>query len=168
LTFRQYHDQDDPSYITSAISRNKTLSPNTRSDSSDRVLKSRRTPLSSHTENEIKRSFSDEIAHLLSPPSLQKSKPIPLRRPVPTTISDYGISPITTFSMTVNDPSLTQTNPSKLTNHFALMKQSSLNSPSKPSSSALSGTASLFESGVQGSDHIYIVFRSSNQRTSTT
>jgi hypothetical protein len=48
------------------------------------------------------------------------------------------------------------------------MRQSSLNPPSKPSSSALSGTGSLFESGVQGSDHIYIVLRASNQRTGTT
>jgi hypothetical protein len=70
--------------------------------------------------------------------------------------------------MTPNDQSLTQTNPSKLTNYFALMKHSSFNPPSKPSSSALSGTASLFESGVQGSDHIYIVLRSSNQLTGRT
>jgi hypothetical protein len=48
------------------------------------------------------------------------------------------------------------------------MTQSSLNPPSKPSSSALSGTGSLFESGVQGSDHVYTVLGSSNHRTGTT
>jgi hypothetical protein len=48
------------------------------------------------------------------------------------------------------------------------MRQSSLNLPSKPSSSAFSGTRSLSESRFQGSDHVYTVLGFSNQRTGIT
>jgi hypothetical protein len=169
-TLTYYNDYDDLSVLTSAVSKKKTP-PTTRSNSSDRIINNQRTTLLSDTENEVKRPFSAEISQLFSSP--QQSKPkqpsqISLRRPVPTTVSDYGVSPVTSFSMTPNDQSHIQTNPSKLTNYLSRMKQSSLNPPSKSSPSAFSGTGSLFESGIQGSDHTYTVFGSTNRRTGGT
>jgi len=167
IALKHYNDYDDLSSLTPAISKKKTQPTTTRSNSSDRLIDNQRTPLSSDSENEIKRSLSAEITQLSSLPEQPKPKQsshISLRRPVPTTISDYGISPITSFSMTSNDQSHIQTNPSKLTNSFTRMKQSNLNPPSKSSSSAISGTGSLFESGIQGSDHSYSI-GSTNRRT---
>lgn len=143
--------EDSSSDITKKI-----RSPNVRSSSSDKILDLHR----SNPDNEIKRSLSTEISQIKS----KQPSPIPTRRPVPTTISDYGIAPISTFSMTPNDQSHTQTNPSKIKKYFAGIKPSGLNSPSKSSASASSGTGSFFETGVQGSDHVYTVLGSSNRR----
>ena len=144
--------EDSSSSITTKI-----RSPNVRSSSSDKILDLQR----SNPDNEIKRSFSTEMSQIKS----KQPSPPPTRRPVPTTISDYGIAPISTFSMTPNDQSHTQTNRSKIKKYFAGIKPSRLNSPSKSSVSASSGTGSFFETGVQGADHVYTVLGSSNRRT---
>jgi len=163
---RNYNDQDN----LLVISRKKTP-PTIRSNSSDRLIDNQRTPLSSDNESQLKRSFSDEISQLVSLPQQQQQpkqqSQISIRRPIPTLISDYGMSPITTFSMTSNDQSHTQINPSNLTNYFARIKQSSLNPPSKPLPSAISGTGSLLESGIQGSNHAYTILGSTNSRIRT-
>jgi hypothetical protein len=147
----------------STISK-KTSPTNIRSNPADKVLDIRRTP-QSHIDYvlddyEVKRSISAEVVQPPSPPP--RPKQMSSRRPIPTTVSDYGMSPISTVSMTPTDQIYTQTNPSKLTNYFARMKQSSLNPPTK---SSISGTGSLFETGMQGSDQVYTVLGSSNRRT---
>jgi len=128
----------------------KSPSATIRSNSSDKILDIRRTPQSlSSIDNDIIRALSDEILQ----PSI--SSPIPSRRAKP---SDYGISPTTTFSMTPQDQTHTQTNSSKLTNYLTRIKPSSLNPPSQ------AATGSFFETGVQGSDHGYTVLGASNRR----
>ena len=143
----------------------KTRAPNTRSNSFEKTIDIRRTPISFDDENNLKRSLSQERSKLITPPSTQKS-PNASRRPVPvpTTISDYGIGPTTTISLTSNEQSHGQTNSTALTNYFARMQQSNLNPPSKSLSSAASGTGSFIESGVQGSNHGYTVLGSTNRR----
>ena len=151
---RKSENFEDSSSLSSSVATK------IRSNSSDKLLDLRQ----SNQENDIKRSLSTET-------SLSKSKqhsPSPSRRPVPTTISDYGIAPISTTSMTSNDQSQSQTIRSKMRNYFAGIKQSSLNSPAKFSTSAHSGTGSIFESGMQGSDHVYTVLGSSNRRLGRT
>jgi hypothetical protein len=166
-TLRHYNNQNDLTSIPK-----KKVPSTIRSSSSDKLLDIRRAPrtsLSFHNDNDIKRSFSADIGQSLpSPSQLQQQKPKPPpRRKITTTISDYGITPVSTFSMTPTDQTYTQTNMSKLTNFFARMKQSTLNPPSKSSPSAISGTGSIFESSVQGSDHAYTVLGSSNHRIGT-
>lgn len=152
---RKSENVDDSSSVASSITK-KIRSPNVRSSSSDKILDLQR----SNPDNEIKRSLSTEM-----PQTKGKQASPPIRRPVPTSVSDYGIAPISTFSMTPNDQSHGQTNRSKMKKYFAGIKPSSLNSPSKSSVSASSGTGSFFETGVQGSEHVYTVLGSSNRRT---
>lgn len=165
-TLKHYNNQNDLSSLPTGILKKKTP-PNSRSNSSDRIIDNQKLPLSSSdNDSDVKRSFSAEIAHLLTSPQPPKSKSpaqSPSRRPVPTIISDYGMSPITTYSMTPNDQTHTQTSPSRLTNYFTRMKKSSLNPPATP----LSGPGSVFESNIQGTDHLYTVLGSSNRRLGT-
>jgi hypothetical protein len=63
--------------------------------------------------------------------------------------------------MTPNDQSHTQTNPSTLTNYFSRVQRSSLNPPSTSFPSALLGTGSFLESGIQGSNHAFTTLGSS-------
>jgi hypothetical protein len=162
---KHYNDQDDLRLITPPITKTKKP-PTIRSNSFDKVIDNQRTPLSSDSEHEVKRSFSAEITKLLSPRQ-QKSKQqteVRLRQHVPTTVSGYSISPTTSFSITPNNHLHTHRSPTRLTNYVVQMKQSSLNPPSKSNS----GPGSLFESGIQGSDRVYTIFGSSNQRTNFT
>ena len=144
-------NSDTKNDLSSILSRTKLS--NFRSNSSDKLINIRRTPI----------SFDDEHdqQHSSLPPSRQKS-PISSRR------SDYGIAPVTAFSMTPNDQSHIQTSSSPLTNYFARTQQSSLNPPSTSFPSTLSGTGSYFESGIQGSDHAFTTFGSSAGRQSKT
>ncbi|CAF4752983.1 unnamed protein product, partial [Rotaria sp. Silwood1] len=165
---KHYDDQNDLSSITSTISKRKPKT-NVRSHSSDKVLDTRKTPLSSNTYNQIKRSLSAENMQaqtLVLRQKLKQQSHSPLRRPILRTVSDYGMSPRTTFSITPSDQTYTQTNTSKLTSYLARIKQSSLNSPSNSSLLANSGTGTLFETSMQGFDNVYTVLGSSNQRSS--
>ncbi|CAF1329097.1 unnamed protein product [Rotaria magnacalcarata] len=167
-TLKHYEDRDNLSTITPTIPRKKP-STNIRSHSSDKILDNRKIVSSiSKIDDEIKRSLSAENTQEQSPVQQQKSKQqtqIPSRRPIPTIVSDYGISPTTTFSMTPTNQSLMQTNSSKLTNYFARMKQSTLNTPAKTTSLSNSATSSLIETSMQGFDHVYTVMGSTNRRS---
>ncbi|CAF3867637.1 unnamed protein product [Rotaria sp. Silwood2] len=166
---KHYDDQDNLSSITSTISKRKPWT-NIRSHSSDKVLDNRRTPLLSNTNNKIKRSLSAENTQAQPLVQRQKSRQqshSPSRRPIPTPVSDYGMSPKTTFSLTPTDQTYTQINASKLTSYLARIKQSSLNPPSKSSRLVNSGTGTLFETSMQGFDNVYTVLGSSNRRSGT-
>lgn len=157
LSTKTSNDQDDLSSNTSAGSKKPTIiTPEKPIEKS--IETTRRNSSSSETESDIKRSFSAEISRLsLNPPQRKQTS---ARRPIPMTISDYGMAPITSYSMTPNDQSYTQTIPSKLTNYFARIKQSSLNPPS-----AQLTNDSFYESGIQGTDHLFSVLGTSNRRT---
>jgi hypothetical protein len=165
-TLKHYNNRDDLSSIPK-LKRPATI----RSSSSDKVIDIRRTtPQTSssfHNDDQIKRSLSADVEQPSSSPRHQPKPKQQSRRPVATTVSDYGMSPVSTMSMTPTEHTYTQTNASKLTNYFARMQQSSLNPPSKSSPSAISGTGSIFETGMQGTDHVYTVLGSSNRRIGT-
>ena len=150
-------EQDDLSSNTSAGSRIKPISRTIMTPEKPAEPPRRRDSSSSETESDIKRAFSAEISRLTFNPPQQKQTSA--RRTIPTTISDYGISSTTTYSMTPNDQSFTQTIPSKLTNYFARIKPSSLNPPS-----AQQNNETFYESGIQGTDHVYSVLGTSNRR----
>jgi hypothetical protein len=166
-TFRQYDDQDDLSLITSALPM-KLSTTTVRSNSSDKVLDLRRTPqpsISSYSgyipeDYELKRSFS---AEMIQPP--EPHPRVPPRRPVATTVSDYGIPTISSFPMTPTDQTYTQSNASKLTSYFTRLQPSTLDSQAKPSSSVFTGAGSTYEANMQDSDSVYSVLGSSNRHT---
>ncbi|UJR20754.1 hypothetical protein I4U23_023872 [Adineta vaga] len=138
----------------------KAPSIDIRSSSSDKVIDLRKTPLKVFDPtNSFKPTLVDEV---LPPPiTSPRQSPIPSRRLVTAFISDYGVSPTTTISMTPTDQTHIQTNSSKLTSYLTRTKQSSLNPPS----TNISGTDALLETGVQGSTQTYAVLGSSHQRS---
>jgi len=169
-TSKYYDDRDDLSSITSTLPM-KISTTAIRSNSSDQVLDLQRTSqpsVSSYSgyvsdNYELKRSFSAEIRQ---PSESRPQKPLVLpRRILPTTVSDYGTSDVSSFPITPTDQTYTQSNGSKLTSYISRMQPSTLNSPIKPTDSAFNGTSSVYETGMQGSDQIYTVIGSSNRRT---
>ena len=166
-TLKHFDNYNDLSSIRSDVSKKK-LSNSVRSRSIDKENQHRRSPvipLASNTDTNPQRVSS---AKIVQPIELQKStqrSQIFSRRPMPAIVSDYGMSPIATFSMTPTDQTYTETNNSKFTSYFARMKQSSLNSPPKSFSTANSGTGSLIETSMHGHDHVYTVLGSSNRRS---
>jgi hypothetical protein len=168
-TFRYYDDRDDVLSITSTLPM-KLSTTAIRSNSSDKVLDLRKTPqpsMSSYNgyipdDYELKRSFSAEV---VQPSQVQPQQPeVPPRRTIPTTISDYSMPTVSTFSMTSTDQTYNQSNASKLTSYFSRMQPSTLNSPIKSSASTFTGTNSTYETGMQDSDHNYSVLNGSNRR----
>ena len=89
-------------------------------------------------------------------PSPSRNQPIIIstRR----TVADYGISPVSTFSMTPADQTASQSNASNATNYFIQMRPSTLNP------ATASGHGALAETAVQGNKHAYTVFGSSNRQ----
>ncbi len=169
-TFRYYDGRDDVSLVATALPMK--VSPTAiRSNSSDKVLDLRRSPTPSISsyggyipdDYELKRSFSAEIVQ--QPQSnIQQPQVLPRRTITPIT-SDYGRSPPSSFPITPTDQTYTQSNASKLTSYFSRIQPSSLNSPVKLSPSTYTGIGSMYETGMQDSDHIYSVVASSNRRS---
>ncbi|CAF1469601.1 unnamed protein product [Rotaria sordida] len=168
-TLKHYDSQDDLSSITSTTSKTKP-STTIRSYSSDKVLDNRRTPLLSKTDNTIKRSLSDESTQIQSLVQQQKPKQqshISSHRTISRTVSNYGMSPRTTFSITPTDQTYTQTNTSTLTSYLARIKHPTLNRSSKSLQLSNPATGTLFETSMQGFDNVYTILGSSNRLSGT-
>ena len=155
-------NSEDPSSSVGSFVMRKNSSDTNRAHSLDKV-RERRRPSPADEEylsnsDEIKRSTS---AELIEPQALsdKQAANVPSRRPVPTTVADYGMSPISSFSMTPTDQTYSQSNASKLTSYFVQVKPSSLNPLTK------SNHRALLETGLQGTDHAYTVLGSSNRRS---
>ena len=158
-------NSDDPSSNISYFVPRKNSSETIRALSLDRVGERRK--LSAADDESL--SNSDESKHSTSTEVIEpaifadKAAPqVPSRRPVPTTVADYGMSPISSFSMTPTDQTYSQSNASKLTSYFVQVKPSSLNPLTK---STPSNHGELLETGLQGTDHAYAVLGSSNRRS---
>ncbi|UJR28846.1 hypothetical protein I4U23_010070 [Adineta vaga] len=160
LTSRYCDDRDDSPSFTSALPMRLPTSA-LRSNSSDKVLHSRRTPPPSicsyndyiPDDYDLKRSFSAEIVH---PPDSQRQQPLVLpRRIIPTPTVDYGISAGSSYSPTSTEQTYNQSNAAKLTNYYNRLQPSTLNSTIQPAPSALSGTGLIYEANTPDSDQVY-------------
>lgn len=153
---------DDASSSVGSFVMRKDSSDTMRAHSLDKVRERRQLPPADEeylaNTDEIRRSTSAELIEPQA--SLDKqAASVPSRRPVPTTVADYGMSPISSFSMTPTDQTYSQSNASKLTSYFVQVKPSSLNPLPKSNHSA------LLETGLQGADNAYAVLGSSNRRS---
>lgn len=153
-------ERDDSSSLVSFASKNTPVETG-RSNSSDRILEHRKTPLIDGALGSIESSKPEEMKRASSAEILQPASSSSNRRTISTHVADYGLSPLSTFSMTPTDQTYSQSNASKLTSYFVQMKPSSLDPVSN------SNANSFVESGVVGDDHLYTVIGSSNRRSNT-
>jgi hypothetical protein len=160
LKARDEHDE-----LSSSVSMGTSRRPSdsVRSQSWDKLLEYRRAspivlPLDTDdasTNSIIQRSSS---AHIMTPTVLT-TKPVVSRRAVPTSVADYGMSPLSNISMTSNDHPYSQSNPSKTTTCFLRMKSPHRTRGLKPA--ALSYSA--LETDMPGTDYSVAMISSSNQ-----
>ena len=140
----------------------KHASLNPRSSSSEPTANLQRISLASDPSNSDDTLIHEGVQRSLSFERTPSPSASPLRNQpfiVSTrrTVPDYGIAPISTFSMMPAEQTASQSNASNATHHFIQMRPSTLNP------AIASGHGSLTETAVQGNKHAYTVFGSSNR-----